>query len=55
MDPFERHGGQKADDLAMRMGVAFGGQVKDAVDAHMATFQECKPRQEGGTLRMGSQ
>jgi arylsulfatase A-like enzyme len=53
MDPFERHDGQKSNDLAMRMGVAFGGQVQDAVTAHMATFEECKPRQEGGTLRMG--
>ena len=55
MDPFERHGGQKSNDLAMKMGVAFGGQVQDAVTAHMATFQECKPRQEGGSLRMGGQ
>ena len=55
MDPFERHDGQKSNDLAMRMGVAFGGQVQDAVNEHMATFQECKPRQEGGTLRMGGQ
>jgi arylsulfatase len=55
MDPFERHGGQKSDDLAMKMSVAFGGQIQDAVTAHMATFQECKPRQEGGTLRMGGQ
>ncbi len=55
MDPFERHGGQKSNDLAMKMGVAFGGQIQDAVNAHMATFQECKPRQEGGTLRMGGQ
>jgi arylsulfatase len=55
MDPYERHGGQKSNDLAMRMGVALGGQVQDAVNAHMATFKECKPRQEGGTLRMGSQ
>ena len=53
MDPFERHGGQKSNDLAMKMGVAFGGQIQDAVTAHMATFKECKPRQEGGTLRMG--
>ena len=53
MDPYERHGGQKSNDLAMQMGVAFGGQVQDAVIAHMATFQECKPRQKGGTLRMG--
>ena len=55
MDPFERHDGQKSNDLAMKMGVALGGQVQDAVTAHMATFKECKPRQEGGTLRMGSQ
>lgn len=55
MDPFERHGGQKSNDLAMKMGVAFGGQIQDAVNAHMATFRECKPRQEGGTVRMGGQ
>jgi arylsulfatase A-like enzyme len=55
MDPFERHGGQKSNDLAMKMGVAFGGQIQDAVNAHMATFQECKPRQEGGTVRMGGE
>ena len=55
MDPFERHGGQKSNDLAMQMGVAFGGQVQDAVNEHMATFKECKPLQEGGTLRMGGQ
>ena len=55
MDPFERHDGQKSNDLAMKMGVALGGQIQDAVTTHMATFKECKPRQEGGTLRMGSQ
>jgi arylsulfatase len=55
MDPYERHGGQKSNDLANRMGVAFGGQIQDAVNAHMATFQECKPRQAGGSLRMGGQ
>jgi arylsulfatase len=52
MDPYERHDGQKSNDLAMKMGVALGGQIQDAVQAHMATFQECKPRQKGGTLRM---
>jgi hypothetical protein len=31
----------------MKMGVAFGGQIQDAVKAHMATFEEYKPRQEG--------
>ncbi|MCE2646597.1 MAG: arylsulfatase [Burkholderiaceae bacterium] len=55
MDPYERHGGQKSNDLANRMGVAFGGQIQDAVNEHMATFQECKPRQPGGSLRMGGQ
>jgi arylsulfatase A-like enzyme len=53
MDPFERHGGQKSNDLAMQMGVAFGGQVQDAVMAHMASLQACPPRQKGGSLRMG--
>jgi arylsulfatase len=55
MDPFEQRGGQKSNDLAMKMGIAFGGQIQDAVNAHMATFQECKPRQEGGTVRMGGE
>jgi arylsulfatase A-like enzyme len=31
MDPYERHGGQKADDMAMRLGVAWGGQVYDLI------------------------
>ncbi len=53
MDPFERHGGQKSNDLAMKMGVALGGMIQDTVGAHMATFQECKPRQKSGSLRMG--
>ncbi len=53
MDPFERHDGQKSNDLAMRMGVAFGGQFADAVGAHMASLKTCPPRQKGGSLRMG--
>lgn len=55
MDPFERHGGQKADDLAMKMGVAWGGQVNDAMTEHLASLKECPPRQSGGSLRMGGQ
>jgi hypothetical protein len=55
MDPFERHGGQKSNDLANKMGVAFGGQIQDAVTELMTTFNECKPRQEGGSIRMGGQ
>lgn len=54
MDPYEQHDGQKSNDLAMRLGVAFGGQVRDAVQAHMASFQTCPVRQKGGTLRMNN-
>ena len=52
MDPFEQHDGQKADDMAMRLGVAWGGQVQDAIGAHLKSLQEFPPRQIGGTLRM---
>ena len=55
MDPFERHGGQKSNDLAMKMGVALGGQIQDVVGEHMASLKECPPRQKSGTLRMGGQ
>lgn len=50
MDPYEQHGGQKSNDLAMRMGIAFGGQVNDAVSAHVRSLREFPPRQRGGTL-----
>lgn len=50
MDPFEQHGGQKSNDLAMRMGIAFGGQVYDVVGAHYRSLREFPPRQKGGTL-----
>ena len=50
MDPFEQHGGQKSNDLAMRMGVAFGGQVNDLLGAHFASLAQFPPRQKGGTL-----
>ena len=55
MDPYERQDGQKSNDLAMKMGVGFGGQVADAVGAHIASFRKCAPRQKGGSLRMGDQ
>ena len=53
MDPFEQHGDQKADDIAMRLGVAWGGQVQDALGAHLKSLQEFPPRQKGGSLRPG--
>lgn len=55
MDPFERHDGQKSNDLAMRMGVAFGGQMIDVVGAHMRTLKEFPPRQAGGSLMVNPQ
>ena len=55
MDPYERHGGQKSNDLAMRMGVAYGGQVYDLIGAHMASLQQFPPRQKGGSLTVKPQ
>ncbi|MBL0150796.1 MAG: arylsulfatase [Ideonella sp.] len=55
MDPYEQHGGQKSNDLAMRMGVAFGGHVYDLVGAHLATLKQFPPRQKGGTLTVRTQ
>lgn len=34
MDPFEKHDGQNNDDVAMRLGIARGGQVQDALREH---------------------
>ncbi|WP_281503925.1 sulfatase-like hydrolase/transferase [Aromatoleum anaerobium] len=50
MDPYERHDGHKANELSMRTGVAWGGQVYDLIGAHMRSLKECPPRQKGGTL-----
>lgn len=50
MDPYERHGGQKSDDMAMRMGIAWGGQIYDLLGAHYQTLQQFPPRQKGGSL-----
>ena len=52
MDPFEQRDGQKSNDLAMKMGIAFGGQVYDLVGAHMDTLKQFPPRQKGGSLLM---
>jgi len=51
LDPHERHGGQKADDLAMRMGIAWGGQVCDLIGEHMKSPAAFPPRKKGGSLR----
>jgi arylsulfatase len=52
-DPFERHLEWKSREVAMRLGVAWGGQVQDVIGAHLATLQQFPPRQKGGTLKPG--
>jgi arylsulfatase A-like enzyme len=52
-DPFEQRDGQKADDIAQKMGIAWGGQVADLIGAHMLSLQQFPPRQKGGSLKMG--
>ena len=50
MDPFERHDRQKADEISMRLDIAWGGQVRDAIAAPLATLKEFPLRQAGGSL-----
>lgn len=50
MDPFEQHDGAQSEALAMRMGMAWGGQVYDLLGAHFQTLQQFPPRQKGGSL-----
>lgn len=50
MDPFEKQEGWKSEEIAMRLGVAWGGQVQDALGAWMRSLEEFPPRQKGGTL-----
>jgi arylsulfatase A-like enzyme len=51
-DPFEQHGGQKADDIAMALGVAYGGQIAQVLGEHYASLEKFPPRQKSGTLKM---
>lgn len=53
-DPFEQRDDFRARELAMRLGVAWGGQIQDALGAHLQTLVDFPPRQKGGTLRPGS-
>jgi arylsulfatase len=50
MDPTERHEGWKSQEIAMKLGIAWGGQVQDALGALFKSLQEFPPRQKGGTL-----
>jgi arylsulfatase len=50
MDPFERQDGWKSREIAMKLGVAWGGQIQDVLGAHYRSLSEVPPRQKGGTL-----
>jgi arylsulfatase A-like enzyme len=49
-DPFERQSGWKSRELAMKLGIAWGGQVQDLIGQHMKTLSDFPPRQKGGSL-----
>jgi arylsulfatase A-like enzyme len=53
MDPFEKHDGTRSQDIAMKLGVAWGGQVQDALATHMKSLKDFPPRQKGGSLTPG--
>jgi arylsulfatase len=47
-DPFERHTDWKSREVAMRLGIAWGGQVQDALAVHQESLSKYPPRQAGG-------
>lgn len=51
MDPFERHTEWKSREVAMRLGIAWGGQIQDLLGSHYKTLAEFPVRQKGGSLR----
>lgn len=53
-DPFEKHLEWKSREVAMRLGIAWGGQVQDLLAQHFATFQKYPVRQKGGSLKPGN-
>ncbi|MBL9151812.1 MAG: arylsulfatase [Verrucomicrobiales bacterium] len=55
MDPFEKHDSHFAQFTAMKLGIAWGGQVQDALAAHLKSLEEFPPRQKGGTLKPGGE
>jgi arylsulfatase len=50
MDPFEKHTEWKSREVAMRLGIAWGGQVQDLMAAHYKSLADFPPRQKGGSL-----
>jgi arylsulfatase A-like enzyme len=55
MDPYEKHDTHHSQFTAMRLGIAWGGQVQDALAAHMKSLEEFPPRQKGASLKPGSE
>jgi arylsulfatase A-like enzyme len=51
MDPFEQRDGHDSQFTAMRLGIAWGGQVQDALAAHYQSLAKFPPRQKGATLK----
>jgi arylsulfatase A-like enzyme len=49
-DPFEHHTDWKSREIAMKLGIAWGGQVQDLVGAHMKSLAMFPPRQKGASL-----
>jgi arylsulfatase len=49
-DPFERQTGWKSREMAMRLGIAWGGQIQDLLADHMKSLAMFPPRQKGGSL-----
>ncbi len=39
-EPFERHTDWKSREIAMRLGIAWGGQVQDAIASHVESLQK---------------
>lgn len=53
MDPFEKHDSHHSQFTAMKLGIAWGGQVQDALAAHFRSLAEFPPRQKGSSLKPG--
>jgi arylsulfatase len=51
MDPFEQHTDWKSREIAMRLGIAWGGQIQDLLANHYQTLEDFPVRQKGGSLK----
>jgi arylsulfatase A-like enzyme len=49
-DPFEKHLDWKSREIAMKLGIAWGGQIQDIINSHLLTLQKFPPRQKGSSL-----